>query len=156
MRHAIGIRLATIEDARQISALATRLSWTHVLPEQPSAGVEKLLAGISPHAIAGRIADGHRHHVAEAGVTLVGVIGMRDDSRVHLLFVDESFQRRGLARALWQVAMDACVAVANPEPITVNASAFSVAAYRRLGFVDLGPQQQRDDVIATPMAYRLR
>jgi len=156
MTHATGIRLATTEDAPRISALATRLSWAHVLTDQPPAGVDKLLVWMSPDAVAGRIAAGHRHHVAEVGAVLAGAIGTRDDSHVHLLFVDDSFQRRGIARALWQVARDACVVAANPERITVNASAFAVAAYRRLGFVDLGPQQQRDDVIATPMAYRLR
>ena len=39
--------------------------------------------------------------------------------------------------------------------ITVNASAFAVPAYRRLGFVPLGPAQLRDGLVVTPMAFTL-
>ena len=149
------IRLATVADAPAISALVTRLTRSHVLPDQPPGAADKLLAWMAPEAIAARIAAGHRHHVALVGALVAGVIGTRDGSHVHLLFVDVPFQRHGIARALWQAALAACRAAARPGHITVNASAFAVPVYLRLGFVALGPPEQRDGLVATPMAFTL-
>ena len=151
---AVAIRLSTVQDAPAISELISGLTRIHVLPDQPDGAAEKLLAWMAADALVGRIAAGHRHHVAEIGAVLAGVVATRDNAHLHLLFVDTPFQRRGIARALWQTALAACVDAARPESITVNASAFAVPAYRRLGFVELGPAAGRDGVITTPMAYR--
>ena len=37
--------------------------------------------------------------------------------------------------------------------LTVNASPYGAAFYRRLGFRDLGPERQQDGIIFTPMEY---
>ena len=150
----IAIRPAQAGDAAAISALVSRLTREYVLPDQPPGAADRLLAWMAPEAIAGRIAAGHRHHVAEIGVILAGVVATRDNAHVHLLFVDTPFQRRGIARALWRVALAACTQAAHPACLTVNASAFAVPAYRRLGFVETAPAELRDEVITTPMTYR--
>lgn len=155
MTHDLLVRPATAADAPAISTLVIRLTRSHVLPDQPEGAADKLLAWMAADAVAARIAAGHRHHVATIGAALAGVIGTRDDSHVHLLFVDEAFQRRGIARALWQVALSACRDAARPERITVNASAFAVPVYRRLGFVVLGTAEVREGVVVTPMAFDL-
>jgi GNAT superfamily N-acetyltransferase len=149
------IRLATPADAVAISALVTVLAREFVLPGQLPATRPQLLAWLSADAIAGRIALGQRHHVAELDGVIVGVVGTRDERHLHLLFVDTRHQRRGIARALWRVARDACMEAAGPGRITVNASGFAVPAYVRLGFVQLGPPETRDGILTTPMAFDL-
>lgn len=147
------IRLATIADAPAISALVTALAREFVLPEQLPATRPKLLAWLSADAVAGRIALGDRHHVADLDGRIVGVVGTRDDCHLHLLFVDTRFQRRGIARDLWRVAHDACVEAGGSGRITVNASGYAVPAYLRLGFAQLGPPETRDGILTTPMAF---
>ena len=147
------IRRATEADAPAISGFVTRLTRIYVLPEQPAGAAEKLLGWMSAGALAARMTAGHRHHVAEVGATLAGVVATRDNTHLYLLFVDTPFQRRGIARALWRAALAACVEAAHPERITVNASAFAVPVYRRLGFVELGPAELRESIVTTPMAF---
>ena len=149
------IRLATPADAVAISTLVTVLAREFVLPGQPPAARPRLLAWLSAEAIAERIALGHRHHVAVLDGMIVGVVGTRDERHLHLLFVDMRHQRRGIARALWRVALDACLEAAGPGRISVNASGFAVPAYLRLGFVQLGPPETRDGILTTPMAFDL-
>lgn len=149
------IRLATIADAPAISTLVTALAREFVLPEQWPATRPKLLAWLSADAVAGRIALGHRHHVAERDGAIVGVVGTRDDCHLHLLFVDTRYQRRGIARDLWRVAHDACADAGGTGRITVNASGYAVPAYLRLGFEQLGPRERRDGILTTPMAFDL-
>lgn len=149
------IRLATTADAPAISELVTALTRRYVLPDQPESAAGKLLAWMTPAALAARIEAGHRHHLAEVGAALAGVVATRDDCHVHLLFVDTSFQRRGIARALWETALSACVDAARPARITVNASAYAVPVYRRLGFVEQAPTRLEEGIVTTPMEFRV-
>ncbi len=148
------IRLATTADAVAISALVTRLTRQYVLPDQPQAAAVRLIGWMAASAIAERIDLGDRHHVAEIDGVLVGVVATRDNSHMHLLFVDTCYQRRGIARALWRVARDACIEAGHSGPISVNASAFAVPTYLRFGFVALGPQETHEGIVTTPLEYR--
>ncbi|HEY0230502.1 MAG TPA: GNAT family N-acetyltransferase [Dokdonella sp.] len=148
------IRLAGVADAAAISALVIEAARRFVFPDQSPAAIEHLLAWMGAQAIGERIASGHRHHVAEIDQAVVGVVGTRDDCHVHLLFVDERFQRRAIARQLWNAALAACCASTRPPArITVASSAHAVPVYRRLGFVDDGAPVCKDDVVAIPMVF---
>ena len=150
------IRLATAADASAISALVIESARRFVFPDQSPAAVERLLDWMGPQASGARIQAGHRHHVAEIDQAVVGVVGTRDDCHMHLLFVDERFQRRAIARQLWLVALAACCASANPPAqISVNSSLYAVPVYRRLGFVEVGAAVHKDDVVAVPMVFNV-
>lgn len=152
---AVAVRLARTADAPAIAALVGDLLRRFVLAEQPPDAAGILLERFGATGIARDIAEGRRLHVAETGSRLVGVVAVRDDSHLYLLFVDDAFHGRGIARSLWETALAACVEAARPERITVNASAFAVPVYRRLGFVQVAPATLEHGVIATPMEYRL-
>ena len=147
------IRLAEIGDAPAIAEMSARVLHVHVLPEQPAPARAQLLEYFSAEAIGQRIAAGHRHHLAVIEGRIAGAIGTRGDAHVHLLFVDLDFQRRGVARALWQAALAACVNAAQPAVITVNSSAYAVPVYRRLGFELASEVTRHDDILATPMTF---
>ena len=91
--------------------------------------------------------------MAEENGCLAGVTATRDDKHLYHLFVAEPFQRRGLARALWDHAKQACLEAGNPGEFTVNSSRFAVGLYVKLGFVPLGPEVDRNGVISIPMRY---
>lgn len=150
------LRLATFDDAAAISRLVSGLAHRYVLPDQPPESAELLATWTGEAAVDERIRAGHRHLVAEVDGQLVGVVATRDDSHLFLLFVDDRFHRQGIARVLWNAALSACLSSAQPERISVNASPYSVPAYRRLGFAELGPAQLDRGLITVPMEFRVR
>lgn len=81
---------------------------------------------------------------------LIGVLAMRDGRHICLLFVDPSFHRQGIARALVQTAAD-FARENGQKQLTVNSSPYAVPVYHRLGFSDLGPEQTADGIRFTPM-----
>jgi GNAT superfamily N-acetyltransferase len=148
----ISIRVATPEDADGISALLTTLAEEFIVGDFSTKGREHLMTEFSSGALAGRLAlVEYRFHVAEVREELAGVVAMRGNSHLYLLFVGKSWHRRGLARRLWRVARQA--APAEVERFTVNASRFAVPAYERLGFRSVGPALERSGVRAQPMEW---
>ena len=147
------IRLATVADARAISELILPLATKFIAHEFSEEGQRNLLRSMEPDAIEGFFHAGHRYHVAEVEGRVVGVVGVRDNSHVHHLFVAEDHQRCGLARELWKVARDACLEAGNPGRFTVFSSKYALGVYRAFGFIESGPPEIKDEVIATPMEY---
>ena len=90
------------------------------------------------------------------GETLVGVIDVIEGHHVGLLFVDPSRQGRGIGGKLVRRAAAICLR-RDPPPaaLTVNSSPNAVAAYRRMGFGPLSPEQERDGIRHTPLSLPL-
>jgi GNAT superfamily N-acetyltransferase len=147
------IRLAREEDARAIGVLVRRCTRQDVLPDQPARAAAHLLETMSARSERTRIREGKRYHVAEIDGRIVGVVATRDDSHVFRLFVSRRWRRLGIARMLLARAVTDCRRRAGTRKITLNASAFAVEAYRRLGFVVTGRAIGRGPggVVATPM-----
>lgn len=147
------VRQAMNNDAEVISRLILPLVEKFIAPEFSPSGQRNLLTSMEPAALRGFFEAGHRYHVAEVEGQIVGVVGIRDNSHVHHLFVAEDFQRRGIARRLWTVAKGECLAAGNPGQFTVYSSRYALEVYRRLGFVEAGPPETKDDVTAVPMKH---
>jgi GNAT superfamily N-acetyltransferase len=113
-----------------------------------------LMTEFAAGAMAARLAAAdHLFHVAESSTQLAGVVALRGNSHLYLLFVDKRWQRKGLARRLWAVARTA--APAGMRRYTVNASAYAVPAYERLGFRRTGGPHERSGVRYQPMEWLL-
>ena len=151
MTNHIAIRPATTDDAQRISELITTLSREHIACDLSPEGSERLLSSMSADSIRSFINSGFRYFVAETGGTIAGVVATRDDQHLYHLFVDNQFQRQGLARRLWQVAHEACVSASGTRVFTVNSSRNAVAVYERFGFVRHGETQNVGGVIFVPM-----
>lgn len=82
---------------------------------------------------------------------MVGVISLRNETHISLLFVDGHYHRRGIGRALILTLAGYVKAEIGLKRLTVNASPYGVGFYHRLGFQDLGPEKQQDGIIFTPM-----
>lgn len=146
----ISIRPATAEDLAPISQLTTELAVEFLLPACTPEGAAELLRHFSLEAARQRFEAGDRHFVALSQGTLVGVIVMRQNRHLLHLFVDRGSQGRGVARALWDVAREACLDAGNPGEFTVNASRNARGVYEAFGFV---PQEETvlNGVPFTPM-----
>ena len=157
MRPRPSIRLAREADARSIGVLVRRVTRQDVLPDQSAAAAAHLMETMSARNERLRIREGQRYHVAEVGGRIVGVVATRDDSHVFRLFVSRRWRGLGIARRLLDRAVADCRRRAGTRAITLNASAFAVAAYRRLGFVPKGRLIARgpNGVVAMPMALAI-
>jgi GNAT superfamily N-acetyltransferase len=152
------IRLAREADAHAIGVLVRRVTRQDVLPDQPAAAAAHLMQTMSARNERARIREGKRYHVAEIGGRIVGVVATRDDSHVFRLFVARRWRGLGIARRLLARAVADCRRRAGMRAITLNASAFAIPAYRRLGFVSKGRLIPRGPagVVAMPMVLDLR
>lgn len=86
---------------------------------------------------------------------MIGMITLRNEMHISLLFVDERYHRHGIGRALIQKMADYVKSELGKSRLTVNSSPYGVGFYHRVGFRDLGPEKQQDGIIYTPMEYLL-
>lgn len=84
---------------------------------------------------------------------IVGMITLRNEMHISLLFVHKDYHRQGIGRALIENMADYVKNELSKYRITVNASPYGVAFYHSIGFKDLGPERQQDGIIYTPMEY---
>lgn len=86
---------------------------------------------------------------------LTGVIAISDGKHISLLFVKKEYQRQGIARRLFQTAVDYCRSQTIYRQITVNSSPYAVGVYHRLGFRDMNEEQTIDGIKFTPMLWTM-
>jgi GNAT superfamily N-acetyltransferase len=153
MDSSIEVRDATVDDAPRISALLIALAEEFIVGEFSTEGRLHLLAHFGVSEMETRLeAREYRFQVAEDGVVLAGVVGVRAATHLQYLFVARSHQRAGLARRLWELARLDAIRDGNAAGrFTVNASAYAVPAYERLGFRSVGPVKEANGVRFQPM-----
>ncbi|MEB5963884.1 GNAT family N-acetyltransferase [Comamonas testosteroni] len=145
------IQMANSADAGEISRLINRLSQPFYLnPDRSTA--EKFLASIGTDAIGRYISSPeYLYLVAKDGTTTAGFVAMRGRSHLFHLFVDDSYQGRGLARQLWNEARRRVTQSGGLSEFTVNASLNAVIVYERFGFQSEGEVRQVNGISFQPM-----
>lgn len=90
------------------------------------------------------------------GKKMVGMITLRNEMHISLLFVDKAYHRQGIGRSLIEHLASYVRDELGKSKITVNASPYGVPFYHRIGFRDLGGERCQDGIIYTPMEYLLK
>lgn len=105
-------------------------------------GIDEFKSFIRKQAVKERLANGNLFMLAIHGKDVVGVIEMRDNSHISLLFVKKTHQVQGIARALLRRAVAIC-RHRNRQvgKITVNSSPNAYDVYVKLGFS--GPRVEK-------------
>ncbi len=143
-------------EAGDVCCLVNRVFQTFVAPQYSQEGVDEFLRYAQGEAMAARARANHFVLVAELDGSLVGAIEVRHYSHISLLFVEETFQRRGTARELVRRALEVCTgSLVDLKTVTVNSSPNAVPAYQRLGFQLLGPEQTVNGIRFVPMALSI-
>lgn len=145
------IRLATVEDAKVICEFVTPIAHQQIGPTLSEAGLEHLIAGMSPENQAERLRNGFRFFIGYELDGIVGVAAVKPPSHLYYLFVRPDRQRQGIGRQLWYYAIESICETHGDHVITVNSSLNAVAAYKRLGFSVNGPMQESNCVRFQPM-----
>ncbi|MCL2532047.1 MAG: GNAT family N-acetyltransferase [Oscillospiraceae bacterium] len=86
------------------------------------------------------------------GDRLVGMACERDNTHIRKLYVEQAYQRQGIATALMDTLIAAMKAQGTTQ-ITLASSDHALPFYTRYGFVPTGPRQNSNGLIFTPMAY---
>lgn len=145
------ISKATVIDAKAISELITPLVIKFILPTCSGDGVKILLNSMSIRSITGYIESGYCYFKAVEQDELIAVIGVRDNSHLYHLFVNENHQGKGIASTLWNVAKKECLSQGNTGVFTVNSAVNAAQLYRTLGFVEQSGIRERSGIKDIPM-----
>lgn len=140
-------------DAAAVSNLVWRVFEEFEGGDYTQEGINEFKRYIDPEFLANRAAGGTLFVLCcKSEGEIVGVIAVRDDCHISLLFVRKEDQRKGIARELVAMALRTCCRV-NPRlrEITVNSSRYAVDIYERLGFERNGTEQEKNGIRFTPM-----
>lgn len=85
---------------------------------------------------------------------IVGIIGVRNETHISLLFVDSEYHRKGIARRLVEKTFERTYEKYGKREMTVNSSPYAVGFYHKMGFVDTDIEQTTDGIRYTPMKAR--
>jgi GNAT superfamily N-acetyltransferase len=144
-------RAGSPEDADAIAGLID--SFQSELTDDPSgAGAEQYLASVSLQAEREYLAsERYRYLVAYSDSQLAGFIAIRDGSHLFHLFVERAHQRQGIARRLWERALEELCAPNSDGGFTVNSSLSAVLVYQSFGFTPAGSIQSMHGSSFLPM-----
>ena len=148
------IRKATLDDAMKIGELIVLLSRKFITHEFGSEAEQYFLSSNDGKSVEEFMTSGYSYFVALDSGRIAGVIGIRDNTHIYHLFVDEPYQAKGLARQLWGEARDECFR-GNSGRFTVNASKISIVVYEKFGFVRTGPRLEKNGIHYNPMEYHI-
>ena len=145
------IRAGLPADAEAIAALID--SFQSELTDDPSgAGAEEYFASVSVQAEREYlVSERYRYLVAYSDSRLAGFIAIRDGSHLFHLFVERAHQNQGIARRLWERALEELCAPNSDGDITVNSSLSAVLVYQAFGFVPAGSTQSMHGISFLPM-----
>ena len=143
------IKRATASHAKAIKSLIESLSHFYLSDENqvlPAWFSETLELS----AIQERLeSNGYLHLIATVEGKLAGYIAFRGSDHLYHLFVDESYQGRGIAKALWQEALNETKA----SKVTLRSSVFAIPVYRSFGFVESSERAEKDGIAYQPMIW---
>ncbi len=148
-------RLTAKEDIRASLQLAEDVFMQFEAPDFPPRGVESFKSFIWGRRVAEMIEDGN---FVVWGCycegQLVGMLAIRDNSHISLLFVMGDFHRQGIGRMLYAQAKK-YAALHLKRKITVNASPYGLPFYRAIGFKETDMENVIDGVRSTPMEVKI-
>jgi len=153
----IKIRDIKNSDIPEICSLIMKVFMANVASYYTEKGIKEFEKITIPEKTYTRIENGVFMLVAEnQNNEIVGVIEIRNKSHVSRLFVDVDYQRCGIARRLFQAAIDEYILPNKVAIITVNSSPNAQDAYQHLGFVRQGEASSPDNgIISIPMKFSI-
>ena len=82
---------------------------------------------------------------------MIGMLSLRGEPHISLLFVDEKYHRMGIGRGMIEYVSRYVLTEEGRDSITVNAAPYATGFYHRMGFVDTDVEQACDGIRYTPM-----
>jgi len=150
------IRPLKKEDISPTMDMVWKVFSEFIAPDYAQEGIDEFKRFIDPDHIAKKMESGEfKLWGAFDKDYPVGVVALGPPLRIALLSVDKQYHRQGIARRLFQTALNDKNRTDGHHKITVNASRYAVDIYRRLGFVPTDTEQTLNGLIFTPMECKL-
>ena len=145
------LRTGLPSDAEAIARLIA--SFQSELTDDPSgAGAEAFLASVSVEAEREYLSsERYGYLLAYLDSQLAGFVAVRDGSHLFHLFVERTHQGQGVARRLWERALQELCAPDSDGGFTVNSTLSAVPVYEAFGFVAAGSIQRKHGISFLPM-----
>lgn len=147
----MSVRALAPHDFEAASAICIAAFAQSVAPTVTAQGVATFALIAAAPSFAKRFVGDNNMFVFEEAGRVVGVIELKEGHHISMLFVDPNAQGRGVGRQL----VEAALAQARADLITVSASLPSVPAYTRYGFALAGPVAEAAGLIYQPMKRAL-
>lgn len=147
------IREASAEDWEEAMNLAWKTFQKFEAPIYPKRGTESFLEFISEPRLFEMFRQGlYRMYLAvsDSG-EILGMITLRNENMISLLFVEEAWHRKGIGRQLvWYAASIVKEEYGKAFCIVLSAP-YAVKFYQKLGFYETGSMMLHDGIYSTPM-----
>jgi GNAT superfamily N-acetyltransferase len=112
---------------------------------------------IQPSKIAERQVNQTNIWIAFKDAKLVGMIEIRDNKFISLLFVDKIYQGQGIAKRLFNKSLKEIIKRdSNLDKFYVHASHYSIPIYRKLGFVETDIMCEENGIKYLPMEMTIK
>ena len=148
----IHYREAQLEDMIAISNLVLRVFDEYVGSGYSLDGQSIFHSYVQPDAIQKRFCAGSSFiFVALHDKKIIGTIEVKNGNHISVLFVDKRYHKMGIAKHLISMAIEKASNINLITEITVNSSPYAVDIYKRLGFLQLDKEIERDGIRHTPM-----
>lgn len=157
MIRGLEIRLMRNGEERAASELVEKVFNEFVGPGYTAEGIKTFLDYIRPEAMAERLLmEGHFTLVAFWKGSPAGVLSVRDFNHISLLFVDKSYQGKGISRELFRKATGMIKKdFHHIKEILVNSSPYALAVYKKLGFQSIDSEKEKNGIRYIPMIFKL-
>ncbi len=127
-----------------------------VAPEYSQEGITEFKKFVCADALAERLRSGNIILFAETRQKIIGIIEIRENNHIALLFVEKQHQRKGIARELIRRSIEMCrKRNLDIKKITVNSSPNASNAYKRFGFKGIEDEKVKNGIRFIPMALIL-
>lgn len=148
----ISIRPAYRNEWDDAMALAWRTFMQFEAHDYTPAGVESFLDFITDTVLHRMFMLGaYQLFGAYDSGRMIGMLSLRGETHISLLFVDEKYHKMGIGRGLIDYVSRYVLTEEGHSSITVNAAPYATGFYHRLGFVDTGAERASDGIRYTPM-----
>ncbi|MEE8136044.1 MAG: GNAT family N-acetyltransferase, partial [Thermodesulfobacteriota bacterium] len=152
MTNSINFRQLKPGEEIEVCNLAARSFNEFIAPGFAEEGVQEFFKYSNPRAFKRRLESGYFAMVAESQGKLAGMIELRGNNHISMLYVDKAFHRKGVAKELVRLALEKVSSNnESPKDITVNSSRYAVPFYYGLGFIQYEDEKSIFGVIHIPM-----
>jgi GNAT superfamily N-acetyltransferase len=112
---------------------------------------------IQPSKIAERQNNQINIWIAFIEKELVGMMEIRDNKFISLLFVDKKYQGRGIAKRLFDESLKEIIKRdSNLDKFFVHASPYSIPIYKKMGFVNKDNMREENGIKYMPMEMTIK
>ena len=144
-------------DENEISFLIKRVFDEFVAPDYTKEGNDFFYNFIKPANLLSRAEIGNLILTIKSEGKITGMIEVRDNFHICLLFVDKNHHGKGLSKLLFNKALDE---IRKNSPyisfIEVNSSLYAIGAYKSLGFQLIGEMKEANGIKYFPMVCYLK